>query len=769
MAGFLVRLETVSPALGFVEQRDDEVTRLEPGRTIDREMQAGQSHIYGLTLQAGQFLRVIAEQKGINVLLVLSAPDEKQVAEADFLGASGGGQESLSYEATTGGDYRLIVRAVGSATVPGAYQLRLETRAAASELDKQRVLAERLSYEAVQLTRKGVEAARQSIAKSEQALGVWRLTGDRVWEAYTLRLLGTANRVIGRYEEAIEYYDEALTLSRAAKDRFGEGDALHNMSIPYGLMGRHEKSAECSELALSIWRELKIKGSQINALNNLSIAQTFLGRYDQAIVYSEQSLALLRDVKNRTGMGNTLNTLGIAYKRVGRYEKALEYFNQSLALMRELKDQANEAAALGNIGMTYQEMGLTERNIEFQEQALALSRKLKDRAVEARTLNSLGDASRELKRFDKAIEYYEQALAINRELKMRINEGIALGFLGTTYYSMGRHDKAIEYLQQALAITRETKSRNDVSLFLYTSAKVERDRGDLTRARALIEESLQIDESMRSDIYFQQSRATYFASVRRNDDFYIDLLMRLHEADPARGFDALAVEASERARARGVLELLTEAGSNIREGVDAALIDRERDLARQLNAKATSQMQLLSRPHTPEQAEALKQEISQLENDYERAQADIRRTSPQYAALTQPQTLKLKEIQRQLDADTVLLEYALGSECSYLWMITKDSLTSHKLPKEAQIEKIALEVSGLLTARSATKRGESALQRKARIDQAETKLPGLARELSQTLLGPVAAELSRKRLVIVSEGSLQYIPFAMLPEPESSH
>ena len=46
-----------------------------------------------------------------------------------------------------------------------------------------------------------------------------------------------------------------------------------------------------------------------------------------------------------------------------------------------------------------------------------------------------------------------------------------------------------------------------------------------------------------------------------------------------------------------------------------------------------------------EQAAALKQEISQLETDYERAQADIRKASPHYAALTQPQPLKLKEIQ----------------------------------------------------------------------------------------------------------------------------
>jgi CHAT domain-containing protein len=658
-----------------------------------------------------------------------------------------------------------MVRAIGSATTSGAYQMRVEIRATATEQDRRRVIAERLSYEAVQLIRKGVEAAQQAIGKSEQALAHWRQTGDKVWEAYTLRLIGTANRMLGHYEEAILSYDQALLLARDVKDRFGEADALHNVAIPHGLMGRHEKSAECSELALAIWRELNSKGSQINALNNLSIAHNFMGKYDQAIFYSEQSLALLREAKNRTGMANTLNTLGTAYKYVGRYEKAVEYYEQSLALMRELKDQAYEAAVLGNIGMAYQAMGLREKNIEYQEQALGISRMLKDRAVEARALNSMGDASRELSRFEKAIGYYEQALAIHREMKMRINEGLALGNLGTTYYSMGQHTRAIEYLQQALAIVRETKSRNDESIFLYVYAKVERDRGDLTHARALIEDSLKIDESMRSDIYFQQSRATYFASVQRDDEFYIDLLMRLHQADPARRLDALAVEASERARARGLLELLTEAGSNIREGVDEVLIERERVLARQLNAKATSQVQLLSGAHTREQAEALKQEISQLENDYERAQAEIRRTSPQYAALTQPRPLKLKEIQQQLDADTLLLEYALGEERSYLWAITRDSLTSYELPKGELIKQNALQVSELLTARSTKKRGELPLERRNRIARAEANLPAAAATLSQTLLAPVATQLGNKRLVIVADGALQYIPFAMLPEP----
>ena len=150
---------------------------------------------------------------------------------------------------------------------------------------------------------------------------------------------------------------------------------------------------------------------------------------------------------------------------------------------------------------------------------------------------------------------------------------------------------------------------------------------------------------------------------------------------------------------------------------------------------------------------------------YERAQAAIRKASPRYAALTQPQPLKLKEIQAQLDADTLLLEYALGEERSYLWAITRDSLTSYELPKVELIDKSARQVYEMLTARSTNKRGESALQRQERITQAEAKLPAAAQSLSQTLLSPVAAELGNKRLVIVADGALQYIPFAMLPDP----
>ena len=308
------------------------------------------------------------------------------------------------------------------------------------------------------------------------------------------------------------------------------------------------------------------------------------------------------------------------------------------------------------------------------------------------------------------------------------------------------------------------KDRIGEAYSLYSLARAERSQGNLVAARTYIEECLKLGESLRSDLPSPQSRASLLATIQSSYQLYTEVLMRQHQTDPTKGFDALAVETSERQRARSLLDLLTESHADVRHGVDASLIERDRTLAKQLNDKAR-QLALATKP---EQSATLKQEVSQLENDLERAQVAIRNANPHFAARTQPQPLKLKEIQAQLDADTLLLEYSLGEERSYLWAITRDSLASYELPKAEVVDQSARQVYELLTARSTNKRGESVSQRHERIAEAEAALPAAARGLSQTILAPVAAQLGNKRLVIVADGALQYIPFAMLPEPRSS-
>ena len=132
----------------------------------------------------------------------------------------------------------------------------------------------------------------------------------------------------------------------------------------------------------------------------------------------------------------------------------------------------------------------------------------------------------------------------------------------------------------------------------------------------------------------------------------------------------------------------------------------------------------------------------------------MRAESPRFAALSPAQPLSLAEIQAAiLDADTVLLEYALSKEGSYLWVVSREGLQSHRLPDADVLEPKARRASELLAAPVTEGRsGPDELSRHLR-------------ELSEVLLGPAAAAIDGKRIVVVPTGALQLLPLAALPDP----
>ncbi len=813
--------------------------RLEPNKPVDREIAGGESHTYQITLQAGQFVRFRLDQRAIDSVLMLTAPDGRQVVEMNL--AEVGEQESLLLEVRTPGNYELKVYGDSVATIRGSYRLEAFVKDAAAPADRQRLSALSLLVECKELRKQKEKTAREVIEKGQRALSLVQDLDEPAWTAYSLYLLGAAHSRLNEHDKAIDFYEQGLKLCRDLKLRAREGQLLNNLGLTYFWMNEPLKAITFYEQALAISRELKDRPVQGNNLKNIAVADERLSLYDNATTAYEQALAIAQEVKDRSEEGIILNSLGVVSFSLSQYDKAIIFYERSLVVQREVKDRQQECMSLENLGAAYRLKGEYEQAIVYYEQALAIARELRDRSEEAYALNGIGALYRSLNRFDKAIEYYEQCLLIRREIKDRRGEGTVLNNLGVANGAMNRYDKAIAFYEQSLAIRRELKdSKGEAFVFinlgsiynqlkqydkaiayseqalvifrdtkdraregyalknlaiaygglrqyekaiafgeqglviareikswddelnvLPTLARLESERGNLEQARAQSENSLKVAELLRTKVVSPESRASLLAAVQNSYQLYTDILMRQHKTAPTKGFDALAVESSERQRARSLLDLLTESRTDVRQGVDPALIERERSLAKQLTEKA----QQLLQAGKPEQAAALKQEISRLENDYERAQADIRKASPHYAALIQPQPLKLKEIQEQLDPDTLLLEYALGSERSYLWAIAGDSLTGYELPGEEEIKKNALAVYELLTARNIQIKGETVLQKKVRIASAETKLPLAAETLSDILLKPAAARFGNKRLVIVADGALQYIPFAMLPDP----
>jgi CHAT domain-containing protein len=293
--------------------------------------------------------------------------------------------------------------------------------------------------------------------------------------------------------------------------------------------------------------------------------------------------------------------------------------------------------------------------------------------------------------------------------------------------------------------------------------------GALPDALTEIREAMKIIESLRSSLARYELRYSYFALMQDYYALYIDLLLQMHKQNPDQSLVAAAFEASESTRARSLREILTEAKVDIRAGVPEELLSRERELQRELNVTAKYYLRLKNYKRTEAEAREVEREVRRLKNDYSEVEAQIRAQSPRYAELTRPELPATREIQTKLlDDKTVLLEFFLGAEKSYLWLLSNTSLQVHELPKRDDLEKAAQDIYELITARQPLPQ-EDPRAYENRVAEADAAYWPQAAALSKTLLGPVVSEISGKRLLIVTDGALQYIPFGALPDPNTAN
>jgi CHAT domain-containing protein len=783
--------------------RQETLPTLEVGKTIERQLLGGETHAFQLTLANGQCLRVIADQHGIDVTIKISTSNGRQLVEMDSKNSTQG-PEIASVIAEQDDDCRVEVRSSSKEAPPGRYGLRIEIASVATEQDYQWIKAQQAYGEGRRVRAQQSENAQtQAIRHFEEALSYWQTLGDKLMAAHALYYIAEGHWRLGRMQQSLsyygqarqqaleageqrevttaetfiadlhgllgeprkslEYYDRAILQWRFLKDTYSEARTLHKLSLAYTNLGDTRKALERYDQALEVWRNLGNRQQMAFTLNGIGGVYVTLGEWQKALEHFDHALALYQANGNRRGAAIALNNLGFMYEQLNESRKAMEYYERALTEWRALGARNEEAWTLINVGATYARMNVPQKALEHYQRSLQLRRAENDRLGEGIALFLMGELHA-LSDPRKALEYYDQALPLLRAAEDRWREALALRGLGMLHISLGDLPRANGYLNQALALFRNVGAQSGEAQTLYGLAKLDRERGDFAAGLRRLESAIALVERTRADVRSQQLRASYTASTQKFYEIQIDMLMRLHQTSPAEGFDALAVQASERARARSLLELLVESRVDVREGVDAALLERERYLTRQLNAKATRQLELNA--NSPQLA-PLKLEISHLENEFEMVRAAIRKDNPRYDALVQPQPLTLTEIQQQLADDTLLLEYNLGDERSWLWAITNRTLKTYELPKREQIELAAARFRQHLTARSLAGKGETPLQRRRRIAEADAQLPEAAKLLSAMILDPAAGQFGDKRLVIVPDGALHYVAFAALPAPES--
>ena len=748
--------------LQLTAPQNSDVTKLEVGVPIKRKIETNTTQLYRVSLVAGQYFRAIVEKQGAEVAATLISPKGQRILKANT-NTTGKGVVPISLIVEESGEYRIEI-SLGSDASTGNYEIKIDALRPPTQRDRDQTVAERLYWDADQLfSQPSMESKRKALEKFEQALLMFQALGDHNFELFCYHMAGFIYHISSELTKALTYYEHAYALTKKQDDKAKETTLLVNIGGVYDLLGEPPKALEYYEKASTLAVELNNRALQGDTLNNIGVIYFSLSDSEKALDYLNQALKLRREDGVPAKLATTINNIAKTYTSLGDQERSLEYLKDLLELQRKAKDVRGEAGTLYSMGYAQLALGETTKALEYYNQALSLYHTTGNRLGESLTLMNIGVAFSSLGEQPKALNYLQQALDLQRTIKVRRSEALTLEHIGSVHTKLGDLVLANQFYNEALTASQAVGDKRIEATVLKGMARVARERGDLENSRKYIEDSIAKIETVRGQVDIQM-RASFTGVQHSAYEFYIDLLMRLHRLNPAKELDQTALQVSERFRARSLLESLSEIRANIRQGVDAELLKRERILSQQINAKAERLMQARGQQNAKDRVSALNKELYELEDQYAQTQAAIRKANPGYASITQPQPLNVAGIQKELDENTLLLEYALGEERSFVWAVTKNSLTSYELPKQSEIIPVAQQVYEALTARTLVVNGETPPVRQARITKADAQFTEASTKLSAMLLAPLASQLGNKRLVIVADGALQYVPFGALPE-----
>lgn len=457
-------------------------------------------------------------------------------------------------------------------------------------------------------------------------------------------------------------------------------------------------------------------------------------------------------------LAQTLVALGTLAHQRGDFTAAEAHYRRALSVDVKLeRESLGVAQILSYLGECVLAQHDFVKAKEYEEHALSIRQKiLPTGLVTAFSLAGLGKIARITGDFGTAENYYQQALKIATTLVVPERERARL-MMGEAQVFQDRHDfvRAEQLYREAMGIVVKAAPQSlDFGNILASLADTLRHQGKLADAAELYKQALDLFEKKSASLALAaEQRSRYRSRESRYYHDYAEVLLEQGHIDSA--FEML-----ESFRAHTLVEMLAQAHLEANDTTSSDLIEREHKLQQRLNAKTEYRIRLVNSSYASAQVADLDAEIEELLVEYQQIDAQLRTSDPHYASLMQPQPLRLAQIQQLLDDNTLLLEYSLGEERSYVWAVERDSFAAFELPKRSEIDRAAHLVYKVLTLRN----GGEASQSNPHKSQ-ETDYLRSAQKLSRMVLGPVAALLKGKRLLLVNDGALQYISFAALPDP----
>jgi CHAT domain-containing protein/Tfp pilus assembly protein PilF len=725
----------VKPGAGAVSpaQEARQIRQLEPGKPIERELAADQPHSYQMALAASQYVKLLVDQRGIDVVVKLFGPDGKQLIEVNSERRQQG-QEPVSWVAEETGSYRLDVLAKQEDAAAGRYEIQMAELRVATEDDHALHEARKLSAAIVRLYR---------ASKYDQA----RRLGEHAWEirervlgpehpdvASSLYDLANLYWIKGDYAKAEPFYQRALTISEKALRRAHPdvSNSLNDLANIHFIKGEYAKTEQFYQHILTI-------GEKALGLEHPEVA-----RY--------------------------LNNLATLYRVRGSYAKAEPLYQRALTIGERAlgPDHPDVAHSLTNLGILYREGGNYVRAEQFLQRALTIRQKVlkPEHPRIAVLLTDLANLYTDSGEYAKAEPLYQRALPIMEKSLGTEHPNVAGSLFGLAlfYYRKSDYARAEPLYRRTLALWEKVfgpehpkvaASLNDLAM-LYAA------KGDIAQAVTFLSRASAIDErnfALNLAAGSERQKLAYLSLFSQGTDFTLSLQSQAAPNDP-RALD-LAFTTLLRRKGRG-LDAMTNMIATLRRHAtpeDQKLFDELADARSRLAALTFKGAEVAN----PKIYRTL---VEPLENEVEKLESKLSSRSAEFRAQSQPVTLAA--VQAALPAGSALVEIA--------FFTPQEPRTKKSKPPRY--------IAYLLTAQGQPKwvdLGEAApidravdAWRKALRNPNRTDVKRLARAVDEKVMRPVRSLLSRmpgdtRHLLIAPDGSLNLIPFAALVDERNRY
>jgi tetratricopeptide (TPR) repeat protein len=638
------------------------------------------------------------------------------------------------------------------------------------------------------LTYRDLDRSEEAVEETEQAarlkpdftaphlaLGLWHLDEERyqqATEALTIAArpdsdLGAWLRVTAPDDEnepaqALVRYQQERASAKNRKNKPAEAEALVKLARAYDALGDTGNARDHLVAAARLYQSVPAPAEEAEVLRSLGDLERDGGQYNEALRLYHKALEAARKAAHKgEAIGEAFTSIGDLHDWIGNAQAARDYYQRALETATAADDKLGTLRSVSRLRSLAASLGRVEEFTEWEHQlaeTLASAHLFESAPDEERLTNilKLGELSRHEGQLEAQWGNPAAAVAllmlsdvfhqVSPKTRQFMRErATALYYRGMAHFRLREFGNASADFQEALEIARKMRSPEEYWIVNRMGA-IQEAKGKLSEALTLYTEAIDILERIGGARQVPEHRLLFRERTHPVYGDAIRVIAKLWAETGSRRFLSQAFAMHEKGKARTLLELLQDAHVlKPHAGGSSALEEEVAITARMSELRRALEKGTLSRSEEKHLLAALRNQEEALEVVRVKAAGSLGN-----ARVKTSTTATVADVHTILDDDSVLLEYALGTEGSGVWAITRDAVEAYEIPAEPEIREL---VEGYLPTLRAPLYGD---------DEIGEHL-ALGRRLYRALVQPAVSQLDgKRRLIIVPDGILHYVPFETL-------